>query len=305
MSTAVFETSTEQLGTELMLPVDRVRPRADQPRQYFDEDELKQLATSIETVGQITAIEVRSVEEPGADWEIIEGERRWRAHRMLKRSKIRGIVKHPKDSDDAWVKSLIANVCRADYTPRELVSGALRLKDLGWTNVKIAAAFGRSEGWLYQYLNLRKLADDVLELMEPSHPEKNRLKLQVALLLTQIADEEMQRRLAQHVYQQAMGVQEALHYIKKEMLAVGQKVGSLSRSPRSDLRRLHNLANRLSPSIATFVELPSARFAGMFEFQDPAVVEDLVTKLEQGYNDLGALYQAAQKELNKKKEPPT
>lgn len=87
-------------------------------------------------------------------------------------------------------RSLIANACREGYTPRDLVHQITRLQAMGWTNGRISAAYGHSEGWLYQYTKLQGLLEKILDMMASSRPERHRLKLPVAALLAQIKDNE-------------------------------------------------------------------------------------------------------------------
>lgn len=277
----------QKLGVEKMIPMCRIKPRDDQPRESFDQGKLQELATSITSVGLVTAIEVRPIEDGGADYEVIEGGRRFIANLMLERKEVRCLIKPPYSDDEAWVHSLIANTCREGYTPRELVHQITRLQSMGWSNGEIASAFGRSEGWLYQYTKLQGLPEIILDMMAPSRPEKNRLKLAVAVLLAQIKDNELlQLEMARKICSEGMDVESALHLVSHD---IGQRVGTMAQSPKADWNRFVTLSQQVGPRVDRIMNLPGTRFNEMFMERTADEVSTLHAKLLEACEGLKAL----------------
>jgi ParB family chromosome partitioning protein len=145
------------------LPVEQIRPGRYQPRHDFDPDALRELADSILAQGVIQPIIVR----PGADgaYEIIAGERRWRACQQAGLAEIPVLVRDV-DEQAALAIGLIENIQRADLNPLE-EAGALErlLKEFSLTHQQIADAVGKSRSMVTNLLRLLDLNPDVRELL--------------------------------------------------------------------------------------------------------------------------------------------
>ena len=124
------------------LPIGKVEPRADQPRVSFDEEELQELADSIAQYGVIQPITVRRLE--GGYYQIIAGERRWRAARMAGLTEIPVRVLEADDKLTAEL-ALVENLQRSDLNPIEEAKGYQSLmRDYGLTQEETARSVGRS-----------------------------------------------------------------------------------------------------------------------------------------------------------------
>lgn len=149
-----------QPGQPIALPVEAIRPNRFQPRQDFDPDELSSLAASIRQVGVLQPIVVRPVDD---GFEIIMGERRWRAAMVAGLQEIPALVQ-AVDDEAAAVLALVENVQRADLSFWEEAEGYQAVLDrFGITQEELAAAVGRSQSTIANKLRLLRLPDDVKE----------------------------------------------------------------------------------------------------------------------------------------------
>ncbi|MEU3051089.1 ParB/RepB/Spo0J family partition protein [Streptomyces sp. NPDC006984] len=133
-----------------------------QPREYFDEEALKELATSIDTYGLMQAIEVRPDNDQGG-YEIVSGERRWRAHQLLGRTKIRVTVVSEQNELKRLKRSVSENVNREDMTPFEEARAFQRILDEeeGATPESVAADFGKTTTYVKLRLALLDLREEI------------------------------------------------------------------------------------------------------------------------------------------------
>ena len=146
-----------------MLPVYKVEPNPDQPRQNFDDEELAGLAESITEHGIIQPITVR--ETKSGYYQIIAGERRWRAARLCKLSEVPAIVVEADDRK-AMELALIENLQRQDLNAVEEAMGYKSLMDdYGLTQEEAAARVGKSRPAVANALRLLGLTPDVLEMV--------------------------------------------------------------------------------------------------------------------------------------------
>ena len=146
-----------------LLPIYKVEPNPDQPRQDFDEEELQALADSIEIHGVIQPLTVREL--PSGYYQIIAGERRWRAARMANLSEVPAVI---MEADDRKVKelALIENLQRQDLNPVEEALGYQSLmEEYGLTQEDAARQVGKSRPAVANALRLLSLHPDVLEML--------------------------------------------------------------------------------------------------------------------------------------------
>ena len=158
-----FSDETLEKSAYQMLPIYKVEPNPDQPRQDFDEEELQALADSIEIHGIIQPLTVRELSS--GYYQIIAGERRWRAARMANLSDIPAIV---IEADDKKVKelALIENLQRQDLNPVEEAMGYQSLmQEYGLTQEDAAKRVGKSRPAVANALRLLNLNPEVLEMV--------------------------------------------------------------------------------------------------------------------------------------------
>lgn len=149
---------------ELHLPVDKLEPNPQQPRLDFKQDELESLADSIRQKGVIQPLIVRR--KPGRDlYEIVAGERRWRAAQMAQLHEVPVVVRDLSDTEVLEV-AIIENIQRADLNSIEEALGFRQLMTrFGHTQEKLAEALSRSRSHVANLLRLLTLPDDVQDLV--------------------------------------------------------------------------------------------------------------------------------------------
>ncbi|MEV6946690.1 ParB/RepB/Spo0J family partition protein [Streptomyces sp. NPDC051172] len=150
-----------------VLKMSQVHRNPRQPREYFDQDALNELATSIDTYGLMQAIEVRPDNEKGG-YEIVSGERRFRAHQILGRTKIRANITSEKSELQRFKRSMSENITREDMTPFEEAHGYQRILDEeeGATIETVAADFAKTTTYVKLRLALLDLRIEVQELVQ-------------------------------------------------------------------------------------------------------------------------------------------
>jgi len=145
-------------------PIEEVHPNRDQPRSHFDEDALEELATSIREVGILEPILVRKRASGG--YEIIAGERRWRA---AQRAGLRDVPVFVRElsSLEAFEAALVENLQREDLNPIETGRAFQRLIDEhGYTQETVASRVGKNRSTIANAMRLLKLPPDVLDMVE-------------------------------------------------------------------------------------------------------------------------------------------
>ncbi|MCR5138215.1 MAG: ParB/RepB/Spo0J family partition protein [Oscillospiraceae bacterium] len=214
---ALFGGDYQNLQDEevLRLPVSRVEPREDQPRDRFDQDRLQDLADSIAHHGMIQPVIVRKLDS--GIYQIIAGERRWRAARLA------GLTEIPVrvlNADDRTVSeiALVENLQREDLNPMEEARGYQKLmQDYDLTQEETAAGVGKSRSTVANALRLLNLCAPVAELVE-----NGALSAGHARALLSVEDPELQERAAEQVIAKSFSVRKTEQLaakIKKEAAA--------------------------------------------------------------------------------------
>ena len=147
---------------DLMVPVEKVQPNPDQPRRSFDQELLQDLANSIAEKGVIQPLIVRPNPRREGEYEIVAGERRWRAAQMAKLHEIPVLVRDFNDTEVLEV-AIIENIQRADLNPVEEATGYNQLMHkFGHTQEKLAEVLGKSRSHIANSVRLLNLPEEVL-----------------------------------------------------------------------------------------------------------------------------------------------
>ncbi|MFN2529992.1 MAG: ParB/RepB/Spo0J family partition protein [Pyrinomonadaceae bacterium] len=169
-----------------------------QPRTHFEEGSLQNLAESIKTHGVVQPILVRRI---GERYELIAGERRWRAALMAGLTKIPAVIKDVPD-DQALEIALIENVQREDLNPIEEAHAYQKLiETVGLTQDALAARVGRDRSYITNYLRLLRLPDDLQKLVV-----ERKLSTGHARTLLALPHVDQQRRLARQIIERDLSV---------------------------------------------------------------------------------------------------
>lgn len=149
------------------VPVDLIRPGSQQARRQFPAESLEELARSIRESGVIQPVVLRT-----RVWgfELLAGERRWRAAQLAQLHEVPAIVRDDLDDDEAFVLGLIENLQRESLSPMEAAAGIRRLGDLfELTHEQIGLRIGKSREYVSNYLRLLQLNDAVQTLVDQGH----------------------------------------------------------------------------------------------------------------------------------------
>lgn len=150
-------------AAERKIPIEQISPNPDQPRKRFSDDDLDDLTASIREKGVIQPLIVRKVAD--ARFEIVAGERRWRAAQRAQLHELPVVVREFTDVEVLEV-AIIENIQRADLNPVEEAAGYRQLMDrFGHTQEKMAEALGKSRSHIANLLRLLNLPEAVLEMV--------------------------------------------------------------------------------------------------------------------------------------------
>jgi len=194
------------IRAEQIIPIEKIAPNPDQPRRDFPAQDMDDLAASIKEKGVIQPLIVR-VKSDG--YEIVAGERRWRAAQMAKLHELPVIIRDYTDTEVLEI-AIIENIQRADLNPVEEAAGYQQLMDkFGHTQEKLAAALGKSRSHIANLMRLLQLPKEVLDLLKDGKLTAGHAR---ALITT-----ENPVALARQVVKQGLSVRET------ERLAKGPK----------------------------------------------------------------------------------
>lgn len=183
-----------------------IQPSRDQPRTFFDESKLDELAQSIKTTGIIQPLLVRP---RGGLFELVAGERRWRAAQLAGLASVPAIVREIPD-ERLLEFALIENIQRQELNPIEEANAYRRLiESLGLTQDEVARRIGRDRTFVTNYLRVLKLPTDIQMLIEGE-----KITFGHARTLLSVQDPVLQRRLAQKIVKQNWSVRETEERVK-------------------------------------------------------------------------------------------
>ena len=249
----VDETEESELQT---LPIAKVEPRLDQPREIFDEQSLQELADSIAQYGLIQPITARKLDS--GYYQIIAGERRWRAARLAGLTELPVRVIEADDRRTAEL-ALVENLQREDLNPIEEARGYRALIDeYGLTQEETAKSVGRSRPAVANAMRLLSLCPAVLEMVE-----KGQLSAGHARALVPILDDKLQTAAAKEVVDKGLSVRQT------EQLAARLMKEPKQPKPEEGIKVDYaaEVANRLSQSLGRKVRLIDGKKIGRIEIE--------------------------------------
>lgn len=209
----------------ITLSVNEVEPNREQPRKEFDEKALSELSKSIEKNGVIQPILVRPV--TGGAYQIVAGERRWRAARMAGLQEVPVVIREMSD-EDAAVFALIENLQREDLNPVEEAEGIRSLiEEFGMTQEEAADRVGKSRTAVTNTLRLLKLPADILSMVA-----KGKITAGHARALISLSDEGEMLRIANAVIDNNLTVREVEKTVKTSLS--GEKAKPSKREKKRD-----------------------------------------------------------------------
>lgn len=257
------------------VPVDAIRPNPKQPRTVFDEDDMAELVHSIQEIGVLQPIVVRRISdgEEGIDFELVMGERRWRASRQAERATVPAIVKDT-DDDDILRDALLENLHRSQLNALEEAAAYQQLlDDFGCTQEELAQRIGRSRPQISNTLRLLRLPPLVARRVAAGV-----LSAGHARALLTLDDGAAMERLAQRIVAEGLSVRSV-----EEIVALGvDPERPARRAPRAGAQhpQLDDLAARVSDRFDTRAKVTLGKRKGRMTIEF-ASVEDLTRILDQ------------------------
>ncbi len=259
--------SRDALGS---LRLDQLQPGRYQPRTRMDEESLRELASSIQSQGLIQPVLVRNV--GGARYEIIAGERRWRAARLAGLTEIPVVIRDVPDQA-ALAMALIENIQREDLNPLEEAKGVQRLIDeFGLTHQQAAEAIGRSRSATTNLLRMLNLTRQVQELVFAARLDMGHARALLSL------DGATQVRLAELIVEKGLSVRETEALVQRTLNPVVASV----KPPQKVDRDIERLEEDLSEKLGTTVLVKHGKGGGgklVIDYSSLDHLDDLMQRM--------------------------
>ena len=250
-----FPEETAEKSPYQLLPIYKIEPNRNQPRQDFDETELEALAESIAEHGIIQPLTVRELES--GYYQIIAGERRWRAARMANLAEIPAVIIEADDKK-AMELALIENLQRQDLNPVEEALGYRSLmEDYGLTQEDAAGRVGKSRPAVANALRLLNLCPDVLEKVR-----SGALSAGHARAVLSLKDEKKQKEASQKIIALGLSVRQA-ELLCKNM----DKAPAPVKEPTLAVDYVSECEKQLSKQLGRGVKIVNGKRKGRFELE--------------------------------------
>jgi ParB family chromosome partitioning protein len=210
----------------LEIDIDLIESSSVQPRTHFDEARLEELAQSIRSNGIVQPILVR---RRGPRYQLVAGERRWRAAQRAGLQRVPAVVRDVPD-DKLLELALIENIQRQELNAIEEAHAYKRLiETLGLTQETVAQRIGRDRSFITNYLRLLRLPEDIQRLVE-----EEKLTTGHARALLGVDDHDIQRKIARNIVEQSLSVRETERAIKRVIAGANPATVTLLASKRDD-----------------------------------------------------------------------
>lgn len=271
---ALIPSATNDRGGLRTIGVDQIEPNPRQPRDAFHQQALAELAQSLQTVGLLQPIIVREI--GGGRYQIVAGERRYRAAQLAGFREIRAVVRHTAD-DQVLTEALVENIHRVDLNALEEAAAYQQLlDDFGFTHEQLAARLGRSRSAITNTLRLLSLGPELQR-----HVVSGALSPGHGRALLGIADPALQRDAAERIITERLSVRAAERLIKRLLEAQTSAPPEIvldDPAPYRDLQR------RLSDVFSTKVRITGTHDRGkvVIDYAGQEDLQRLLAMLESG-----------------------
>lgn len=264
------DNSTDQVEIST-LAITEIEPNRDQPRKQFDPTALSELADSIKEYGVLQPLVVRPL--PDGSYQLVAGERRWRASRMAGLSSVPVVIRELTDSQ-AMELALIENLQREDLNAIEEAAGYRELMDrFGLTQEQVAQRVGKSRPVITNAMRLLNLPADVREMVVDG-----RLSAGHARALLSLEDDEMIRVLAREIIKKGLSVRQVEAIVKKS-----RQMAKPPKPPSTawDNSYFAEVQLALSQSLSRKVKIEGEKNKGrlIIEFYDEADLKEIVASI--------------------------
>lgn len=237
------DNSGQDVSRETFININDIEPNREQPRRYFEEDALQELADSIKQYGVIQPL---ILQKKGKLYYIVAGERRWRAAKLAGLKKVPALIKDYTDQEVLEV-ALIENIQREDLNPiEEALAYQNLIKEYGLTQDQLAEKLGKSRTAITNSSRLLKLNPKVQQMLIDGMISEGHGRA-----LLQIIDADMQYEVAQHIFDQKLSVREVEKLAKK--LQSGEKPPKEVTENSKDDVIYHDIEDRIREIMGTKV----------------------------------------------------
>jgi ParB family chromosome partitioning protein len=263
------QVQNESPDTLQNLPLDVIRPGRYQPRSVFDEEKLGELADSIRAQGVVQPIVVRPVGE--GQYELIAGERRWRAAQLAEISDIPAVIRDVPD-EASVAMALIENIQREDLNPLEEATALRRLiDDFEMTHQEAADAVGRSRAAVSNLLRLLELMQEVKDMIDMRLIEMGHARALLSL------DDDLQVQAAREVVHKRLSVRDTENLVRR-LQQSKKKKGNRRVDP--DILRLQTRLGETLGARVKIQHLASGKGKLVISYNNPDEFEGILDRLD-------------------------
>jgi len=235
----------EKKNEVVNIPIDAIKPNPYQPRKNFSDESLKELTESIRNYGVLQPIIVRRVGK--TNFEIIAGERRWRASKIAGLKEIPAIIRDAKETETA-IMALIENLQRENLSFIEEAEGyRLLIEEHGLTQEQLAERIGKSQSTIANKIRILKIPPDILKIISQEN-----LTERHARALLKLPDEEMQRDVLKKVIEKGLNVRQTEELVESYLVKAHEKAKNKKKNIKiaiKDIRIFVNSIRKLVTSI--------------------------------------------------------
>ena len=275
------EVKTEGSSNLSEVEIAQIEPNPNQPRREFDQEALQELATSIRELGIIQPITLRKVE--GEKYQIIAGERRWRASQLAGLTKIPAYIVSVEDQN-AMEMALVENIQREDLNAIEIALAYQHLaEETGMTQAKISERVGKSRAAVTNYMRLLKLPAQVQIALK-----NHEIEMGHARALLAIESPSQQIKVFKEVQQQQLSVRKVEEMVQalksgEDVKTTKGKISSKSKLPEE----FNVLRNRLAQFFQAMVQMtcsPNGKGKISIQFDNEEELERIMNALDSVHN---------------------
>ena len=270
---------------QTQVELDAIQPNPFQPRVHFEEEGLAELKASIEAHGVLQPVVLRRCASGAPDapsYELISGERRWRASRLAGKATIPAVIRDSVSDEDMLELALVENVQRRDLDPIERARGYRQLQErLGLTQEGVAARVGLKRSTVANHLRLLDLPNRVQDAVG-----QNLLSMGHARALLGVEDDTEQETLMEAVVRGDLSVRETERRVRERTKPKEAAPEPEERAPRASTTEpepwVREIETRLRESLGTKVKLvngPDYRGQIVLEYYDQASLDSLIHRL--------------------------
>ncbi|WP_130863099.1 ParB/RepB/Spo0J family partition protein [Bacilliculturomica massiliensis] len=246
----------ERAGEIVFIDINDIKPNSKQPRKTFDDEKIEELASSIQSHGVIQPIMVRNAEK---GYELVAGERRWRAARRAGLKKIPAIVRELDEQQNMFF-AIIENMQREDLNAiEEALALDEMIRTFGLTQEEVSRSVGKSRPYITNSLRLLKLPDPVQELVS-----QGSLSGGHARAIAGMKGEEQQIKAAKKAVEEGWSVREMEQYAGESSASRTQKRKAASRTKRKDVQ---DVESHLKDVLGTKVSIQYGSRKGRIEIE--------------------------------------